>query len=88
MNSVAQYMTPEELNTALAVVRRLLKPNGRLVLGDILRPEVGIARDVVALLKFAKTHGFLKDTLTASPAPRCRTTGSYAPASGCSATAE
>jgi SAM-dependent methyltransferase len=61
MNSVAQYMTPAELDTAFAVIRRLLKPGGRLVLGDILRPEVGMGRDVVALLKFAGTHGFLKD---------------------------
>jgi SAM-dependent methyltransferase len=61
MNSVAQYMTPEELDAAFAVIRRLLKPSGRLVLGDILRPEVGMARDVLALLKFAATHGFLKD---------------------------
>ena len=63
MNSVAQYMTPDELDSALAVIRRLLKPSGRLVLGDILRPEVGMARDVLALLKFARTHGFLKDAL-------------------------
>jgi ubiquinone/menaquinone biosynthesis C-methylase UbiE len=63
MNSVAQYMTPEELDSAFAVIRRLLKPAGRLVLGDILRPEVGMAQDVLALLKFAKTHGFLKDAL-------------------------
>jgi ubiquinone/menaquinone biosynthesis C-methylase UbiE len=63
MNSVVQYMTPEELDSALAVIRRLLKPNGRLVLGDILRPEVGMARDVLALLKFASAHGFLKDAL-------------------------
>ncbi len=63
MNSVAQYMTPEELDTAFAVVRRLLKPAGRLVLGDILRPQVGMFRDVLALLKFAKAHGFLKDAL-------------------------
>jgi ubiquinone/menaquinone biosynthesis C-methylase UbiE len=61
MNSVAQYMTPSELDAAFAVIRRLLKPGGRLVLGDILRPEVGMARDVLALLKFAATHGFLKD---------------------------
>jgi ubiquinone/menaquinone biosynthesis C-methylase UbiE len=61
MNSVAQYMTPEELDSAFAVIRRLLKPSGRLVLGDILRPEVGMFRDVLALLKFAATHGFLKD---------------------------
>jgi SAM-dependent methyltransferase len=61
MNSVAQYMTPAELDAALAVIQRLLKPGGRLVLGDILRPEVGMGRDVLALLKFAATHGFLKD---------------------------
>jgi ubiquinone/menaquinone biosynthesis C-methylase UbiE len=63
VNSVAQYMTPAELDTAFAVIRRLLKPGGRLVLGDILRPEVGMARDVLALLRFALTHGFLKDAL-------------------------
>jgi ubiquinone/menaquinone biosynthesis C-methylase UbiE len=61
MNSVVQYMTPRELDAAFAVIRRLLKPGGRLVLGDILRPEVGMGRDVLALLKFAATHGFLKD---------------------------
>jgi len=63
MNSVAQYMTPEELDSAFAVIRRLLKSSGRLVLGDILRPEVGMGRDVLALLKFASAYGFLKDAL-------------------------
>jgi ubiquinone/menaquinone biosynthesis C-methylase UbiE len=63
MNSVAQYMTPEELDSAFAVIRRLLKPSGRLVVGDILRPEVGMARDVTALLRFAASHGFLRDAL-------------------------
>lgn len=63
MNSVAQYMTPTELDFAFAVIRRLLKPGGRLILGDILRPEVGMGRDVLALLRFAARHGFLKDAL-------------------------
>ena len=63
MNSVAQYMTPAELDQAFAVVKRLLKPGGRLIVGDILRPEVGMAKDVIALLRFAATHGFLKDAL-------------------------
>ncbi|MGC2317491.1 MAG: class I SAM-dependent methyltransferase [Bradyrhizobium sp.] len=63
MNSVAQYMTPDELDSALAAIRRLLKPGGQLILGDILRPEVGMGRDVLALLRFALTHGFLKDAL-------------------------
>ena len=64
MNSVAQYMTPIELDSAFAVIRRLLKPGGRLILGDILRPEIGMGRDVMALLRFAARHGFLKDALT------------------------
>ena len=63
MNSVAQYMTADELDSAFAVLRQLLKPAGRLVIGDILRPEIGMPRDVLALLKFASTHGFLKDAL-------------------------
>ena len=63
VNSVAQYMTPDEFDTALAVIRRLLKPAGRLVLGDILRPDVGMIRDVLALLMFASRHGFLRDAL-------------------------
>jgi ubiquinone/menaquinone biosynthesis C-methylase UbiE len=63
MNSVAQYMTPAELDLAFAVIKRLLKAGGRLVVGDILRPEVGMGRDVMALLRFAATHGFLKDAL-------------------------
>ncbi|QPF86031.1 methyltransferase domain-containing protein [Bradyrhizobium genosp. L] len=60
MNSVAQYMTPQELDSAFEVIHRLLKPAGRFVLGDILRPEVGMIRDVTALLRFAATHGFLR----------------------------
>ncbi len=63
MNSVAQYMTPEQFDAALTTVQRLLKPSGRLVLGDILRPEVGMPTDVYALLRFAARNGFLKDAL-------------------------
>ncbi len=63
MNSVVQYMTSEELDSAFATIRRLLKPGGRLILGDVLRPEVGMASDVMALLRFAAHHGFLRDAL-------------------------
>jgi ubiquinone/menaquinone biosynthesis C-methylase UbiE len=63
MNSVAQYMTKAELDAALAVTRKILKPTGRLVLGDVLRPEVGMLTDVYALLRFGAKHGFLKDAL-------------------------
>ena len=63
MNSVSQYMTSGELDFAFAVIRRVLKPSGLFVLGDVLRPEVGMLRDVLALLRFAARHGFLKDAL-------------------------
>ena len=63
MNSVVQYVTSEELDSAFATIRRLLRPGGRLILGDVLRPEVGMARDVMALLRFAAHHGFLRDAL-------------------------
>jgi SAM-dependent methyltransferase len=63
MNSVVQYMTPEELDAAFAVVHQVLKPSGSFVLGDVLRPEVGMGRDVVALLSFGARHGFLRDAL-------------------------
>src|SRR3979490_1857994 len=35
MNSVAQYMTQDELDSAFAVIRRLLKPGGQMVVGEI-----------------------------------------------------
>lgn len=63
MISVAQYMTPKELDDALAMIKRLLKPGGRLVLADILDPKVGVLPDVIALLRFAAAKGFLKDAL-------------------------
>jgi ubiquinone/menaquinone biosynthesis C-methylase UbiE len=63
MNSVAQYMTAAELDGGFAVIKRLLKPGGKLVVGDILRPEVGMGRDVAALLRLAWKHGFLRDAM-------------------------
>ena len=63
MNSVAQYMSAAELDAALAVIKRILKPAGRFVLGDILQPNVGMSGDVIALLRFAAKHGFVKDAL-------------------------
>jgi len=63
MNSVAQYMTLTQLEDAFAVVKRLLKPDGKLVLGDILPPDLGMMTDVVALLRLGAKHGFLWDAL-------------------------
>ena len=62
MNSVAQYMTPEELDSAFAVVRRLLKPDRAAgAWATSCGPRSAWPRTCVALLKFAGRHGFLKD---------------------------
>jgi SAM-dependent methyltransferase len=58
MNSVAQYLSAEELDRALALFRRLLRPAGRLVLGDVIPPSVSPVADALALLRFAAANGF------------------------------
>jgi len=58
MHSVAQYLTPEELDNLLVLFHRLLKEDGHLVLGDIIPPQVSAFTDALALLKFARTEGF------------------------------
>lgn len=63
MNSVAQYMTQHQLEEALTMVKRLLKADGQLVVGDVLPPELGMMTDVLALLRLATKHGFLWDAL-------------------------
>jgi len=63
MNSVSQYMTPAQLEAALRLIRGLLKPTGRLVLGDVLNRDVGLFQDAIALLRFARRDGFLKDAV-------------------------
>jgi SAM-dependent methyltransferase len=64
MNSVAQYVSADELDRAFARIRGLLKPDGRFVLGDIVKPETGAVTDAVALLRFGRRHGFLGDAVT------------------------
>lgn len=59
MVSVVQYMTRAELDAALALFRRLLKPAGRLALGDVIAPGTGAATDAMALLQLAAHNGFL-----------------------------
>src|SRR5262249_41425017 len=58
MHSVAQYLTGEELDTVLALFRRLVKPDGMLVLGDVIDPKTSAASDALALLRFGARDGF------------------------------
>jgi ubiquinone/menaquinone biosynthesis C-methylase UbiE len=59
MHSVAQYLSSAELSATLVLLRRLIKPGGLLLLGDVLRPDVSVVTDVLALLSFAAANGFL-----------------------------
>jgi SAM-dependent methyltransferase len=58
-NSVMQYLTEAEADRLLALWRRLLKPDGVLIVADVIPPDVGALSDVVALVRYATRHGFL-----------------------------
>jgi SAM-dependent methyltransferase len=58
-NSVAQYLTEDELARLLAMFRRLLTPDGTLIFADVIPPDVGALSDVLALLRYAAKNGFL-----------------------------
>lgn len=62
-NSLAQYLTDAELAACLRDWRRALKPGGRLVLADVIPPQLGAAADATALLAFARREGFLAAAL-------------------------
>lgn len=58
-NSLLQYLDRPVLDGLLAVWRRLLAPEGRLLVADVIPPDVGAAQDAMALLAFAARDGFL-----------------------------
>ncbi len=59
LHSVAQYLSPRQLQTLLATFHRLLAPGGVLLVSDIIPPHLSAAADVTALLRFGAAHGFL-----------------------------
>lgn len=61
--SVIQYLPRDELPALLERLARLLKPGGRLLVGDILSPENSVCGDVGALVRFAWGEGFLLEAL-------------------------
>ncbi len=59
LHSVAQYLTGDELDGLLATFRRLLKPGGLLLVGDVVPPRFAAPAAALSLLQFAARHGFL-----------------------------
>ena len=62
-NSLLQYLSLDEFRALLATWRAKLKPGGRLVLADVIPPEVSPITDARALLAFAWQGGFVKSAL-------------------------
>lgn len=58
-NSLLQYLTPDEFDTCLALWRAKLRPTGRLVIADVIPPNVSPLTDALALLRFGARQGFL-----------------------------
>lgn len=58
-NSLLQYLDRPTLDGLLVQWRRLLAPGGRLLLADIIPPDVSAVQDAGALLSFAARDGFL-----------------------------
>ena len=56
--SILQYLSREDLARWLQVWRAKLKPGGRLVLGDVIPPDIGPVTDALALLRFGVEGGF------------------------------
>jgi SAM-dependent methyltransferase len=58
MHSVAQYLSEAEADALFVQFKRLLKPGGLFVLGDVIPPQVSPIADAAALLRFAAANGF------------------------------
>lgn len=58
-NSLIQYLTRSELEQLLLLWRGKLKPGGRLVIADVIPPDVSPLTDASQLLAFAWRGGFL-----------------------------
>lgn len=57
-NSVLQYTGPAEFEYLLSLWREKLKPDGFLLIADVIPPNVSALKDAKALLNFAWQHGF------------------------------
>jgi SAM-dependent methyltransferase len=58
MHSVAQYLSGAELTRLLGLFRRIVKPDGLVIIGDIVPPHFAAPAAAFALLRFAAANGF------------------------------
>jgi SAM-dependent methyltransferase len=58
VNSVVQYLDRRQFADALRRFHRLLKSDGKLLLGDIIAPDTPLVGHVATFLRFAWQNGF------------------------------
>jgi SAM-dependent methyltransferase len=58
-NSVIQYLSQAQLERFLRAARATLRPQGRLVIADVIPKGIGPLQDAAELLRFAAGNGFL-----------------------------
>src|ERR1700693_1067694 len=58
MHSVVQYLNAAEFDRLLAIFRKLLKPDGLLIVGDIVPPRLAAPAAALALLRVGAANGF------------------------------
>jgi SAM-dependent methyltransferase len=61
--SVIQYMGRDDLQAALRLWHRLLRPGGELLIADVIEPGTSMLHDIRSQLVFAKRNGFLLPAL-------------------------
>jgi SAM-dependent methyltransferase len=59
LHSVSQYLSPALTDDLFGLFRRLLRPGGRLIVGDVVQPDTPAWKDALALLRFGAREGFL-----------------------------
>jgi len=63
INSVLQYLAPEETEALLSRLAPLLSDKGRIILGDIIPPDHTVFADAGALLHFAWQEQFMTEAM-------------------------
>ncbi|NBJ12667.1 class I SAM-dependent methyltransferase [Microvirga arsenatis] len=63
VNSLVQYLSLDEFRALLKLARDKLKEDGRLILGDIIPPDISPLTDAKALLSFAWQGGFVRSAV-------------------------
>jgi len=58
LHSVAQYLSGAELERLLNIFRALVKPDGFVIIGDVVQPTLAAPAAAVALLRFGAGNGF------------------------------